>query len=418
MTRTHQGQPRVDEVVSLLNTAYEGWGGEPYFRWKYAQYPGYDPDRHTFYSRPDGELAAFRRVFEKEAVDGERSTSVFVLGDTAVASGHRGEGLYSALHSDTVAFSRQQGADLVATFNRKTNLTFEANRDRGWQYRELPLKIRLLSPDIALRQYTDLVVPELPAIETVAERLGSRLHIDTSNGRVSLRDCLSSEPAAGPPARSVGPSVSDRTLAQLIDIACSDDRVEPLSTLVDGWLPPNDSPAAVDRDTQSTTQAAEESTTQAAEGSAATYRTHCTSSVTTSEFEAIVDLYDAQAASFRRTPADIRHILQYPDCDIVLASREGSCVGYAVVGPRLNGELLEGRVLELRVDHPAAFDPLLDEVERLAVDRGYDIVLVFTDRPMGELWASVDQQVIMWRALDGASEPLVDRCKISLYDVV
>ena len=403
MTRTQQGQPRATEVLSLLNTAYDGWGGEPYFRWKYEQYPDYDPDSHTFYSRRNGELAAFRRVFEKQAVDGERTTSVFVLGDTAVAPGHQGDGLYSELHSDTVGFSRQQGADLVATFNRKTNVTFDANLDRGWQYRELPLKIRLLSPDVVLRQYTDLVAAELPAIETVAERLGSRLHIGTSNGRVSLRDCLSSEPSTETSVRSVGPSVSDRTLAQLIDLACSDDSIEPLSTLLDGWFPLNGSAGAVD----------------CAEKAAETgYRTHRTRSPTTAEFAAIVDLYDQESVSFRRTPADIRHILQYPGCDIVLVTRDRTCVGYAVVGPRLNGELLEGRILEFRVDHPAVFDPLIDAVECVAADRGYDIILVFTDRQMGELWASVDQQVIMWRTLEQSSQPLVDRCAISLYDVV
>jgi len=407
MTRTQQGQPRAAEVVSLLNDAYDGWGGEPYFRWKYELYPGYDPETQTFHSRLDGELAAFRRVFTKEVVDGEQTSSVFVLGDTAVAPGHQGEGLYSELHSETVDFGRQQDADLVSTFNRKTNVTFDANLGRGWQYRELPLKIRLLSPDVVLRQYTDLVVSELPAIETVADRLGRRLHIGTSNGPVSVRDCLSSEPPAGMSDRSVGPSVSDRTLAQLIDLACSDDPIEPLQTLLEGWLPLNGSPTAVERAERSTTQA-----------TAATYRTHCTHSVTTGEFEAIVGLYDAQTASFRRTPVDIRHILQYPNCDIVLVSRQGTCVGYAVVGPRLNGELLEGRVLELRVDYPAAFDPLIDEIERVAADRGYDIILLFTDRPMDELWASVDQQVLMWRQLDGASQPLVDNCTISLYDVV
>jgi len=64
------------------------------------------------------------------------------------------------------------------------------------------------------------------------------------------------------------------------------------------------------------------------------------------------------------------------------------------------------------------FELLVDEIEQLSVDRGYDLILVFTDRPMGELWASVDQQVIMWRDLDDSNPPLVDTCEISLYDVV
>ena len=404
MTRTQQGLPETAEVVSLLNEAYDGWGSEPYFRWKYEQYPAFDPDSHTFYSRVDGELAAFRRVFAKEIVDGERTTTVFVLGDTAVDPAHQGEGLYSELHSETVAFSEQAGADRVSTFNRKTNLTFEANRDRGWQYRELPLKLRLLSPDRVLREYADLVVPDLPAIEAVAERVGSRLHIGTSNGPVTVRDCLSAKPPTGPAGRSVGPSVSDRTLTQLIDLACSTGPIDPLSTLVDGWVNPQNGSEPAAGPAEKTVDGA--------------YQVHRKQAVSTGEFEAIQELYDEQPASFRRTPADIRHILAYPDSDIVLVTHEASTVGFVVVGPRSNGGLREGRVLELRTEHAAVFELLVDEIEQLSVDRGYDLILVFTDRPMGELWASVDQQVIMWRDLDDSNPPLVDTCEISLYDVV
>jgi len=403
MRRTQQGLPQHAEVISLLNDAYDGWGGQSYFHWKYEQYPAFDPDTQAFYSSRDGELAAFRRVFAKEVVDESRTNTVFVLGDTAVDPAHRGEGLYSALHADTVAFSERQGADRVSTFNRKTNLTFEANRDRGWQYRELPLKIRLLSPDRVLRAYTDLVVPDLPAIETITEWLGDRLHIRTSNGPVSVRDCLHTEPPTGPRPQSIGPAVSDRTLAQLIDLACSTGPIDPLSTLLEGWLhPQNGSRATGSRSAAANTA----------------YQCHRTRKISAAEFDEIVDLYDDQTASFRRAPVDIRHILQYPDCDIVLATDGQGCVGYAVVGPRSNGELREGRILELRVDCSAVFEVLIDEIEQLAVERGYDILLVFTDRPMDELWASVDQQVIMWRDLDTTSPPLVESCEISLYDVV
>ena len=404
MTRTQQGLPRRAEVVSFLNDAYDGWGTQPYFRWKYDLYPEYDPETQTFYSRVDGDLAAFRRAFYKEIVGSDRTHAMFVLGDTAVGPAYRGQGLYSDLHSETVAFSRQQGVHRVSTFNRKTNRTFDANRDRGWRYRELPLKIRLLSPAVVLRQYTDLVLPEVPIIETAADYVGDRIHIETSDGRVSLRDCVGSEPRTEPLSRSVGPSVSDRTLAQLIDLACSNDATEPLQTLVDGWL--------------STQNRSRKSAVRSKRTADTVYQVHRERSVSTAAFQGIVDLYDGQATSFRRSPTDIRHILQYPDCEIVLVTLDEECVGYAVVGPRANGEILEGRVLELRADHAEVFDLLIDQVEQVAVDRGYDILLVFTDRPIGDLWAAIDQQVLMWRALDQSSPSLVDSCEISLYDVV
>jgi len=402
MTRLHQGVPHWDETLSLLNEAYDGWGTPAYFRWKYDLYPDYVPETHGFYIEADGDLVAFRRAFYKEVVGPTRTNAVFVLGDTAVRPTHRGQGLYSKLHEKTMAFSDRQGAQRVTTFNRKTNLTYEANLDRGWQYRELPLEIRILSPDVVLRQYAPLVIGDHPVVDTVADRLGDRIRITTSDGTVSLRECTTSETDPKRLPLSVELPLSDHALVRLIDFACSD-TIEPLGPLVDGWLYGDDRSRRADSRERTTDDG---------------YQVCCKQSVSAAEFESIVGLYDPNAVSFRRRPTDIRHILQYPDCDIVLVTRDAELVGYAVVGSRSNGGVLEGRVLELRVDHEAAFDVLIDEIERLAVDRGYDLVIVFSERSPGELWASVDQQVLMWTDLDGSCAPLVDSCRISLYDVV
>jgi len=402
VTQLHQGVPHRAETLSLLNEAYDGWGTSDYFRWKYDLYPDYLPETHGFYIEADGDLAAFRRAFYKEVVGPTRTSSVFVLGDTAVHPAYRGQGLYSRLHEETMAFSDRQGAQRVTTFNRKTNLTYEANLDRGWQYRELPLEIRILSPDVVLRQYAALAIGDHPVVDTVADRLGDRIRLSTSDGTVSLRECVTSETDTERLPLSVELPLSDRALVGLIDLACSD-TIEPLGPLVDGWLHGDGRSGRADSREQATDDA---------------YRVRCKQSVSTAEFESIIGLYDPDTVSFRRTATDIRHILQYPDCDVVLVTREAELVGYAVVGSRSNGNVLEGRVLELRVDHEAAFDVLTDEIERLAADRGYDLVIVFSERSPGELWASVDQQVLMWTDLEGSSAPLVDSCRISLYDVV
>jgi len=144
----------------------------------------------------------------------------------------------------------------------------------------------------------------------------------------------------------------------------------------------------------------------------------CKQSISSTEFESIVGLYDSDTTSFRRTPADIRHIIQYPDSDIILIKQDDELIGYTVVGPRSRANVLEGRVLELRVEDEDAFDVLIDEIERVAIDRGFDLIIVFSKQPIGELWASVDQQVIMWTDLDHSSPRLVDSCQISLYDVM
>lgn len=402
MTCLHQGVPNRAETLSLLNEAYDGWGTPAYFRWKYDLYPDYVPETHGFYIEADGDLVAFRRAFYKEVVGPTRTNAVFVLGDTAVRPAHRGRGLYSRLHEETMAFSDQQGAQRATTFNRKTNLTYAANRGRGWQYRELPLEIRILSPDVVLRQYAPLVIGDHPVVDTVADRLGDRVRITTTGGIVSLRECATSETDTERLPLSIELPLSDRTLVGLINLACSSTS-GPLGSLVGGWLHEDDRSGRANNHGRTTDDE---------------YQVCCKQSVSAAEFESIIDLYEPDTASFRRTQTDIRHILQYPDSDIVLVTRDTELVGYAVVGSRSNGGVVEGRVLELRVDHEAAFDLLTDEIERLAFERGYDLVIVFSERSPGELWASVDQQVLMWTDLDESCAPLVDSCRISLYDVV
>jgi hypothetical protein len=141
-------------------------------------------------------------------------------------------------------------------------------------------------------------------------------------------------------------------------------------------------------------------------------------SVSESTFEELVDLYDPNDPSFRRTGADIRHIVRYPDRDVLLARRDGELLGYAVLGTRSNGPVLEGRVLEIRAERDGVFDALIDEAERTAIDRGCDLLIVLSEREMGELWAAIDQQVMMWTDLDSASNGSMDAYRVSLYDIV
>jgi len=219
MTAAQQGLPTQSETLSLLNESYNGWGTSEYFRWKYDLYPEYDPEQHCFHINVDDKLAAFRRAFYKEIVGSSQKNSIFVLGDTAVKPEYRGQGLYSRLHARTVEFCDSQDVDRLTTFNRKTNTTYEANLGRGWDYRELPLKIRILSPDVVLQRYAALVMSNYPVLTTVADRVGDRVHITTSNGQVPLGDFTPAEDTDNSSSHTVGPSVSDQTLVRLIDLA-------------------------------------------------------------------------------------------------------------------------------------------------------------------------------------------------------
>jgi GNAT superfamily N-acetyltransferase len=408
MGEIQQGIDEKEDVLALLNEAYDDWGDLAYFDWKYDAYPDYAPEEHVFHTRIDGELAAFRRVFYKELVDGDRTTPVFVLGDTAVGLDYRGRGLYSDLHSRTLEFSARRNAAKAMTFNRKTNLTFKANLDRGWDYQELPLKMRIFSPDLVLEQYANLVIDDLPVVDSAVKLIGDRIHVNTTTGTVRLSDFVDSGTRTGPmTTRSVGPTLSDRTVVRLVErvsnreisgIADRPFEILASRSIWNGRFARAESPER--RPSETTCQVTRQR------------------SVSESTFEELVDLYDPNDPSFRRTGADIRHIVRYPDRDVLLARRDGELLGYAVLGTRSNGPVLEGRVLEIRAERDGVFDALIDEAERTAIDRGCDLLIVLSEREMGELWAAIDQQVMMWTDLDSASNGSMDAYRVSLYDIV
>lgn len=406
MGEIRQGIAEKEDVLALLNEAYDDWGDLAYFDWKYDAYPDYAPE-HVFHTRIDGELAAFRRVFYKELVDGDRTTPVFVLGDTAVGLDYRGRGLYSDLHSRTLEFSARRNAAKAMTFNRKTNLTFKANLDRGWDYRELPLKMRIFSPDLVLEQYANLVIDDLPVVDSAAKLIGDRIHVNTTTGTVRLSDFVDSGERTGSMTRSVGPTLSDRTVARLVEGVSNRE----VSGLVDR-------PFEILASRGIWNGRKGENGLSYRRPSGTSYQVTHRRSVSESTIGELVDLYDPNDPSFRRTEADIRHIVRYPERDVLLARRDGELLGYAVLGTRSNGPVLEGRLLEVRAEHDDVFDALIDEAERMAIDRDCDLLIVLSEREMGELWAAIDQQVMMWTDLDSPSNGSMDAYRVSLYDIV
>lgn len=406
------GLPSEQEILALLNEAYSGWGNYEYFRWKYNEFPDYDPSNHVFYIRSDAELAAFRRIFHKEVTAGPETSRVDVLGDTAVGTDHRGQGFYSSLHSRTMEYSERNDATRAVTYNRKGNITFEANLDRGWRFRELPLRIRILSPSIVLKQYAELVVDDLPMLERIADVVGQRFHVTTSDGNVNLHELVGTgDVHTG--TRSIGPTLSDRAITRLVETASASEKgvfelgVQGVRLVASGDVGLWQGGDTGDKFGSGSNRSSNITVTRQRE-------------VTDKEIEELHGLYDRSNPSFRRAREDIRHLTRYPGCEILITKRNRSVTGYAVLSPRENDGIIEGRVLELQTDGNDEYGVLINEIEQASIDRGFDLILLLSERSPGELWASIDKQVIMWTDFEQNESCPLDRddCRISLYDVL
>ncbi|ELY42685.1 GNAT family N-acetyltransferase [Natronorubrum bangense] len=415
MTNDIEIQPLTDQeedVVALLNEAYNGWGNEDLFTWKYDEYPDYEPKEHTFSISIDGELAAFRRVFYKELTSGSNTIPVYALGDTAVSGDYQGQGLYSKLHSHTMEYSSESDCKKAITYNRKGNITYNANLDRGWEYRALPLQLRILSPKPVLKTYASLVVDEIPAITSIADLIGDRLHIQTTDGRLTLSELVRKD--TKPACQSIGPGLSDTGVMRYVETVNSDgtgivDILRESIKLIAGGHITVRSPSS--RSSKSSIEASQQDGMEID-----LVKDIIPAKI---DLDEIVQLYDQDVTSFRRTREDIEHIVGYPGADLLVARREGNLIGYAVLGPRENDGVVEGRILESQSVDDNTLLSLIGAAEQRAINRGFDLILVFSERDFGDKWATIDRQVIMWDELEQTdTQPLKDtNLQISLYDV-
>ena len=395
--------PDTDSLLSLLNSAFDGWGDERFLRWKYDQYPGFDADQHAFYVEQNGELAAFRRVFGKELLTGGPRTPGFVLGDTTVAASYRGQGLYSQLHSTTVERCQENGAELVLTFNRTNNVTFEANRDRGWRYETLPLQMRILSPERVLSEYVDLVIGDWPRIERAIDSVGDRVTFVVDGEPVSASELVTSEESERSPAkRTLRVPIPASAVRRAVRAFGRQSKRETLTSLL--GLSGN-SQSSGKRNVGRSSEV--ESRNSEVEGRDS--EIEITETTSLDDVERVRSLYrDARSdasVSFRREPEDIRHLCRYPNGrSILLAERGGDLCGFAVLGARRNGDVSECRVLDVVTADSIAFRQLIDEIERIAVERDHDVVLMLSHNDAGPKWVRIRKQVVMWDDLDANSE--------------
>ncbi|MWV40039.1 GNAT family N-acetyltransferase [Natrialba sp. INN-245] len=399
---------REDEVLSLLNEAYDDWGDEEYFRWKYDQYPEYDPEEHTF-AVVDDELAAFRRVFRKELVYEGESVTTFVLGDTAVAPDHQGQGLYSNLHERTTNYCEDVGAEATITYNNADNVTFKANRKRGWEFSVLPLRLYVHSYETVLSQYAEMALPDGTAIDPVVDRIGDRFVLEVDGRRVPIASIFGTERT--PDSLRLEVSASPRAVARFVEAASNGQIARTIPTAARLFASGDLSLTGGGNRAPSNGRADGVDVLEP-------------DAVSDEERETMVELHRlsrAGAPTFRRDLHDVEHLLSYPGADVLVARQDSDIVGFAVVGPYENDGVLEARVLDLVAPSETIYRRLVTRIERHTATAGYDLLVMMSDRDPGAEWASIERQTIMWnRCGDSRSVP-ADRLfppTIGMYDVL
>ena len=359
--------PGDDELLALLDHAFDGWGTPGYFEWKYDAYPGYDPDAHNFVVRVDGAVVAARRIFERTLQLPDGSSAVaHVHGGTAVHEDHRGNGYYTELLDHSRAYSDTH-ADYVFTFNRAGKITTEHHEKNGWHSLTLPVSLKLLSPSTVAASY---LTDEWP-VQMVANHTG---RIDRALTR--------------------SPAVS-RLLALAADAVSEDATVS----------------ASPRSDTPDSTPSPRVEIEAVAELSAAK----------ADRLAASLAEQTAGTHSFGRSPATIRHAVSYPNATAYVATRDGSdrC-GFAIAGHLSKGELTECRVLEQRWADAAVRDQLLDRIETDARAFGSDVLVACPRQPPGPGWVRLETEYMMWPDEGGptALPTSTDEWRLSVYDIV
>jgi GNAT superfamily N-acetyltransferase len=394
--KLHQGFPDQEAVLNLLNEAFGDWGDARFLEWKYGQYPGYEPE-HNFYLSVNDELAAFRRLFDKEIVAAPgQKYDFFVHGDTCVASDYQGEGMYSRLYSETNDFCKERNRGFSCTFNQVGKITYEAQRDWGWSYRTLPVYLRILSPEAVLRQYAQPVLEDAGLFTRVLDQIGHRVGFSFDDGQLRMGELAGNQYMDSPSTIYVPLPESVVTI------------------LVEAVSRENTGRAIRRRISQRSRSANQKERVT-------TIRRHPFEDEFVDALHALytsaIDGYDLH---FRRSKTDIHHMLSHPQLEsVVTAERDGELLGAAPVCFDTNDGVLEAQILDLVIQNESILQKLLQRVESLAVDNNADLVVAVTDHELGGEWARIDQQVMMWDEYEGGTAPFAEQSlRVGLYDIV
>lgn len=405
-----EGLPPVEDVVKLLDAAYGGWGDEELFEWKY-NYPGTARDDHHLYIETDSKPTAFARIYHRELKIGSDQLSVVVRGNAAVHQEYQQMGQYKSLHTATERHCESADVDLVMTYNRKDNHSFQTNAKSEWSHAELPLYLTILSPTAALEEYAASVLANEGAIGRLVSLLGDRVRVSVDGDSVSLASLAGESPID---RRGVTVHLTQDALHELVGLVANGASVTALAKRGLSLGARNEiSPLPVRTSSQPNSELGD-------------VEVILRGLDTEADREAMLELYratereDESVVRFRRSEADIEHMLAHPNLlGTLWLERDGSLVGFAPVFVVRSGSVLEGRVADLCAVDQDARKQLVEGVKAFCQNNGIDVIAMFAPEQPNDQWVRIRRHVLMWNELKNGVDRFSPRTwDIGFYDVV
>jgi GNAT superfamily N-acetyltransferase len=374
--------PDDRELLALLNRAFDGWGSERYFEWKYDAFPGYDPERDNFVAtNDDGEVVAARRVFERPLQTPDGRATVHVHGGTVVDPDYQGRGHYSRLLEESMVYSREH-ADHVVTFNRAGKITTDHHLENGWRHLTLPVRTRVLSPSRVLAHY----VVDHDAARTVAGRVAaidrrltrsdavSRL-LATAAGAIYGGGDGGANGGEGAPGDRNGRTDGDATPPATPDGTCTVEILDGRDLEGDG-------------------------------------------------LQELADHLEAELDApyhFERSAETLRHAARYPGASVYVArDGDGDLRDFLVAGTLQKEGFAECRVVEQTWADPAATRRLFERVEADARREGADVIVTCSAHSPGPNWIEMGTEYMMWPpdVGEGSLPASPAEWRLTAYDVL
>ncbi len=405
-----EGIPSVENIVELLNREFDGWGSEDYFRWKYIDNPDFDVDDCGLYTNKK-EVTSFSGVFPKDFVVKDDISPVLVWGDLCATSSLQDKGIYIFYKKKISRKCDEFGCKGVITFNNKSNPTFEAQDRLGWNYTELPLYIKLLSPKKAIQHYADITEIDNSKLNWIMEKFGDRVNLVFSDGKLKLSSVLSDDEI--PEKENIinfDVHLTEYGTNRLVNGFFNEGK--DLKSVVTGLLLKRHiSFSKIEKDSSKEVSIPSGLNVEHKDN------------LREDEIDEVLEFYSTEVKSkdkyFGRTRDNLEHLLEYPYIiDILISRKNSEITGFLVLGELKQGEIREARVLEMWSSDRETHKYLIDECERIARKNKLDVIALFSDRKLRDDWIKINEQVMMWDEIDKLDSLQKRDLKINFYDVV
>ncbi|GEM_PF-3553296 len=400
--------PPEGKLLVLLNDSYGNWGDEKYLRWKYDRYPDYKPE-HNYFIEEDGKLIAFTRMFYRELISKDDELSVITWGDTAVHEGYRGKGIYSKLK--TTRTKSEDDNDVIMAFSKKGNIPYHVHLKDGWEHKELPKYLRILSPSKVFKVYTEPLFEGSRYLNLLVNIIGDKITLNFSDDSVRLSEFISKQSQEKDKIFDIEFRIRTKELGDMIQSFLENDHKNMVNTaskiLVSCKI--------------------EDDIRDIRTNSFRDYETIVKNRLNKEDIKELKILYPKYLKSFdfyfRREQKDIEHILNCPRLvKIISLWKNNSMVGVAMIAESKRQDIQKYDVLDMAYIGQNEFEILTKEIEKLAIKEDADLISMISSNKPSDRWVPIRNGMAMWETFSekkGLKKALKNsKWMISHYDVV